>query len=57
MTKPNKTVENFRRKMGKPPQVVAAERARWESDPMRADMEKFQRGEMTETEFKQKWCA
>lgn len=55
MANPNKTVGAWRAKVGVDPKTVAARNERIDKDPMIADMARFQAGQMTAEEFKQKW--
>jgi hypothetical protein len=54
MANPNRTVAIHRAKVGIKPHVAEAIHQRQMNDEMVVDMGKFQRGEMTAEEFRQK---
>lgn len=54
MANPTRTVAIHRAKIGRDPKAIQATSDRMAADPMVIDMGKFQRGEMTAEEFKQK---
>lgn len=55
MANPNRTVAEFRRKVGRDPKVTEAVMKRQLEGEFCQDMDKFQRGEMSAEEFKAKW--
>lgn len=55
MANPTRTVAIYRAKVGRDQRAIQATADRMAADPMVIDMGKFQRGEMTAEEFKQKY--